>query len=65
MKYIWLKTIQNAQKIYQRAVRKYTEYFSMSMTELLEEAETEEEQDIRWKKKKIQTKIIGVQTTFN
>ena len=49
---------KRTKKIYRRAVRKYTEYFSMSMTELLEEAEAEEEQGIRWKKRKLKRKLL-------
>lgn len=37
--------------VYKMAVKKYEEFFSMSMSELIEEAEAEEEQGIRWKKK--------------
>lgn len=45
-------------RVYERAVRRYSEYFSMSMTELLEEAEEEEEQGIRWKKRKLKRRLL-------
>ena len=45
-------------RVYERAVRRYAEYFSMSMTELLEEAEEEEEQGIRWKKRKLKRRLL-------
>ncbi len=44
--------------VYQRAVKKYEEFFSMSMSELIEEAELEEEQGIRWKKRKLKRRLL-------
>ncbi len=45
-------------RIYKRAVKKYTDYFSMSLEELLEEAEKEEEKGIRWKKRKLKRRLL-------
>ena len=45
-------------KLYKNAVKKYTAYFSMSMSELIEEAELEEEQGIRWKKRKLKRRLL-------
>ena len=44
--------------VYKKAVKKYTEYFSMSLEDLLEEAELEEEQGIRWKKRKLKRRLL-------
>ena len=43
---------------YRSSIKQYTECIGKSMTELLIEAETEEEQGIRWKKRKIRTHLI-------
>lgn len=47
------------QYIYKQAVKKYTEFCGMSLEELLDEAEAEEDARIKWKKKKIEKKIIN------
>ena len=44
--------------VYQRAVKKYEGFFSMSLSELIEEAEQEEEQGIRWKKRKLKRRLL-------
>ncbi len=44
--------------VYQRAVKKYEGFFSMSMSDLIEEAELEEEQGIRWKKRKLKRRLL-------
>lgn len=44
--------------VYKMAVKKYEEFFSMSMSELIEEAESEEEQGIRWKKRKLKRRLL-------
>ena len=49
---------ESTKRIYKKAVKKYTEYFSMSLTELIEEAELEEEQGIRWKKRKLKRRLL-------
>lgn len=49
---------ESTKKIYRIALRKYTAYFSMSMNELIEEAEQEEENGIRMKKRKIKTRLL-------
>ena len=43
-------------RIYDQAVKKYTKFFSMSLEELLEEAE--EEEGIRWKKRKLKRILL-------
>ena len=43
---------------YRSSIKQYTQCIGKSMTELLIEAETEEEQGIRWKKRKIRTHLI-------
>ena len=49
---------KSTKKIYSIAVAKYTNYFSMSLYELIEKAELEEEQGIRWKKIKLKRKLL-------
>lgn len=44
--------------VYKHAVKHYTSFCSMSLEELLEEAELEEEQSIRWKKRKLKRRLI-------
>ena len=43
---------------YRNAVRKYTTFFSMSMSELLEEAEKEEEKGVRWKRRNLKRRLL-------
>ena len=50
---------KGTKKLYKFAVDRYTEYNSMTLEELLEEAEMEEEQGIRWKKRKLKRRLIG------
>lgn len=45
-------------RIYRIAVKRYTEFFSMSFSELLEEAEAEEEKGIRWKRRKLKRRLL-------
>ncbi len=49
---------EETKRVYNRAVRKYTEFFSMTLEELLEEAELEEEQGVRWKKRKLKRRLL-------
>lgn len=57
-----LHVIKNHSKatiqIYKHAVKQYTKFCSMTLEELLEEAESEEEQGIRWKKRKLKRRLI-------
>lgn len=46
-------------KSYKLAVNKYTDFFQMSLEELLEEAETEEDEGIRWKKRKLKRRLLS------
>lgn len=50
---------KGTKKLYKFAVDRYTEYNSMTLEELLKEAEMEEEQGIRWKKRKLKRRLIG------
>jgi len=44
---------------YQSALQQYTDYCQMSMTQLLKEADTEEEAGIRWKHRTLRRRLIG------
>ena len=45
-------------KVYQHALMRYTEFNEMTLTELLNEADHEEDQRIRWKLRKLKTRLI-------
>lgn len=49
---------KGTRKIYEGAVRKYTDYFSMSLNDLLEEAELEEDKGIKWKRRKLKRRLL-------
>lgn len=44
--------------LYQKIMQTYTKFHNMSMVELLDEADDEEEQGIRWKKRKLKKRLI-------
>lgn len=46
------------QYIYKQAVKKYTEFCGMSLEELLDEAEAEEDAGIKWKKRKLKRRLL-------
>lgn len=46
-------------KVYGQAVKKYTTLFSMSLSELIEEAELEEDKGVKWKKRKLKRKLLA------
>ena len=46
-------------KVYKCAVKKYTNFCGKSLEELIEEAESEEEQGIRWKKRKLKRRLLS------
>ena len=46
-------------KVYENAMQNYTSYCGRSFTELLGEAEDEEEQGVRWKHRRVRTYLIG------
>ncbi|WP_296853395.1 tyrosine-type recombinase/integrase [uncultured Methanobrevibacter sp.] len=46
-------------RIYSDAVKKYTEFCSMTLEELIEEAEFEEDQGIKWKKRKLKRRLLS------
>ena len=50
------------QRNYTIYLRHYTEYFQMSLKELLDEAEEEEEQGIRWKHRTLKKRLIEYRT---
>ena len=54
-KNLTLSSIKN----YECAMRQYTTYNQMSMTELIQEAEKEEEDGVRWKHRQIRRRLIG------
>ena len=49
---------ERTQTIYRYALKKYTDFCSMSMEELLEEAELEEDKGIKWKKRKLKRRLL-------
>lgn len=50
---------KSAQKIYKNAVKQYCEYHQLSLYELIQEADQEEEKAIRWKNRKLKTRLIS------
>ena len=53
------KKKKRTQYIYKDAVRKYTNFCGMSLEELLEEAEAEEDKGIKWKKRKLKKRLLS------
>ena len=49
---------EGTERIYKHAVKKYTEFCGMSLTELLEEEEAEEDAGIKWKKRKLKRRLL-------
>ena len=49
---------KGTRKVYRDAVKKYTDFCSMSLAELLEEAESEEDKGVRWKRRKLKTRLL-------
>ena len=45
-------------KVYSHALKKYTEYNGMTLQELMQEADHEEEQGIRWKRRTLKNRLI-------
>ena len=50
---------KNTRKLYKQAVSRYTEFCQMSLSELLDEAEYEEDNGVRWKRRKLKRRLIG------
>lgn len=50
---------EGTRKVYKCAVKKYTKFCGKSLEELIEEAESEEEQGIRWKKRKLKRRLLS------
>ncbi|MBQ8017193.1 MAG: hypothetical protein IJ258_03710, partial [Methanobrevibacter sp.] len=44
--------------VYRHAINKYLEFTGMTLTELLDEADREEEERIRWKRRTLKTRLI-------
>lgn len=49
---------EGTQRIYLYALEKYSSFFGMSLQELLDEAEREENEGIKWKHRKIKMKLL-------
>lgn len=49
---------KQTRKIYRRVINYYSEFNNMSMEELIEEADKEEENGVRWKKRKIKQRLL-------
>ena len=46
------------QKAYLRSINKYSKFHGLTMEELIEEAETEEENGVRWKRRKLKKRLL-------
>ena len=49
---------EGTERIYRHAVKKYKEFCGMSLKELLEEAEAEEDAGIKWKRRKLKKRLL-------
>ena len=49
----------NTIKNYNKAVKQYCQYHQMTLSELITEAETEEDQGIKWKHRRLKTRLIS------
>ncbi len=45
--------------LYKQAVKKYTNYFDMSLDDLIREAEREEDDGIRWKRRTLKRRLVN------
>ena len=54
----------STQDIYRIVVTKYTTQNNKSMVELIDEAEKEEEERIRWKKRTLRTRLLKFRSTL-
>ena len=50
---------KSSKKIYKNAVKQYCKYNKLSLTELIKEADEEEEAGIRWKNRKLKKRLIN------
>ena len=48
----------NTRKLYRSAIKQYTEFYSLSLEELVEEADMEEDERVRWKNRKLRKRLI-------
>ena len=57
-----ISTVKNhslqSRRIYQRVINYYSEFNNMTMMELVDEADDEEEEGIRWKKRKLKSRLL-------
>lgn len=59
-KFVFDRNLKNSTKReYKACIDKFTSLFNMGMKDLLAEAEAEEEEGIRWKKRKLKNRLIG------
>lgn len=49
---------QSTRHVYQVAAEKYCTYFEMTLQELLQEAETEEDNHVKWKHRRLKQRLI-------
>lgn len=50
---------KSAKKVYKNAVKQYCQYNQLSLYELIQEADQEEEMGIRWKNRKLKSRLIN------
>lgn len=50
---------------YRSIIHKYEEYCGMNINDLIEEADFEEEQGIRWKKRTLKNRLVGFRNTMS
>ena len=50
---------KSSKKIYKNAVKQYCKYNKLSLSELIKEADEEEEAGIRWKNRKLKKRLIN------
>lgn len=50
---------KSSKKIYKNAVKQYCKYNKLSLSELIKEADEEEEEGIRWKNRKLKKRLIN------
>lgn len=61
--FVKTRNLKNAsRKAYHSSIKLYTSYNNMTLQELLEEAEQEEDNGIRWKRRKLKRRLINFRT---
>ncbi|MBQ6511778.1 MAG: site-specific integrase, partial [Methanobrevibacter sp.] len=51
-----------SKKAYRASIKLYTNFQEMSLAELIKEAETEEDQGVRWKRRTLKRRLINFRT---